>query len=205
MAYNQEQLETLRIVRRYLASISRAEMAGLRAQVDQYLRFRRSLEAFLAEHFNRICTDACFRSRRSACCTREGIVVYFGDVVVNALESSPAQLEAMERALGAENQGYKCVFLSSSGCLWQVRPIVCAMFLCDSALKQALEKNPEAAVRWEAFEARRKDFTWPDKTVLFDELEKRFIRAGLRSPLMYLNTSPGLLRVKKKAGILPDR
>ena len=111
----------------------------------------------------------------------------------------------MERLLKVENQGFKCVFLSDGGCLWQVRPIVCAMFLCDPAMKQVFEEDPEAASRWKMFEARRRDFTWPDKTVLFDELEQRFIRRGLQSPLMYLNTSPGLLKIKKKAGLLPGR
>jgi hypothetical protein len=33
----------------------------------------------------------------------------------------------------------------------------------------------------------------------FDELEQRFMAAGCRSPLMYLNTSPGLLNVKRRA------
>jgi hypothetical protein len=205
MSYNPEQLETLQIVRRHLSSLPRAEMAELRALIGEYRRFRQSLEVFIQERFGRICTDACFRSRRSACCTREGIVVFFGDVVVNALESSAAQLDAMERALDVENRGFKCVFLSDIGCLWQVRPIVCAMFLCDPAMTRVFGKDPDAAARWEAFEARRREFTWPDKTVLFDELEQRFIRVGLRSPLMYLNTSPGLLKVKKKAGLLPDR
>jgi hypothetical protein len=204
MSYNREQLEALRIVRRHLLSLSGSEMAQLREQIAEYRAFRHSLDAFLQEHFDRICTEACFRSRRSACCTREGIVVFFGDVVVNALESSPSRLAAMEEALAKEEPGFKCVFLSDSGCLWQVRPIVCAMFLCDPALGRVFENDPETAARWETFKARRKDFTWPDKPVLFDELEQRFIRAGLRSPLMHLNTSPGLLRIKKKAGLLSD-
>ena len=123
MTYNQEQLEALRIVRRRILSAPRAETAELRAQIREYRHFRQALEVFLQERFGRICTEACFRNRRSACCTREGIVVFFGDVVVNALVSSPEQLDAMEGALQVENQGFKCVFLSQRGCLWRVRPI----------------------------------------------------------------------------------
>ena len=121
-------------------------------------------------------------------------------MVVNALASSPPQLDAVERVLAVENRGFKCVFLSEKGCLWQVRPIVCAMFLCDPAMEKAFSLDPEAAARWKRFEARRKAYTWPDKPVLFDDLEQVFIEAGCQSPLMYLNTSPGLLRVKQRAG-----
>jgi len=49
-------------------------------------------------------------------------------------------------------------------------------------------------------EAKRKRFTWPDQPVLFDDLESYFMKSGYRSPLMYLHNSPGLLRVKQKAG-----
>jgi hypothetical protein len=205
MSYNQEQREALRIVRRHLDVLTAEERSALSDRIGPYLSFREALEKFLCEHFSEICTAACFRSRLSACCTKEGIVAFFGDVVVNALASSAAQLDKMERALAADSYGFKCVFLSEKGCLWQVRPIVCAMFLCDPAAENAWSKAPEAAARWKSFEARRRDFTWPDKPVLFDELEQYFIDAGLRSPLMYLHQSPGLLRVKKSAGLLPER
>jgi hypothetical protein len=46
---------------------------------------------------------------------------------------------------------------------------------------------------------REKHFRWPDRPVLFDDLEKYFMAAGYSSPLMYLNNSPGLLRVKELA------
>ncbi|MFC1494817.1 hypothetical protein ACFL6W_06030 [Thermodesulfobacteriota bacterium] len=46
-----------------------------------------------------------------------------------------------------------------------------------------------------------KCFTWPDKPVLFDELEALFIKKDFDSPLMYFHKSPGLLRVKSEAGI----
>jgi len=50
-------------------------------------------------------------------------------------------------------------------------------------------------------EAERQHFTWPDRPVLFDDLESYFLKTGCRSPLMYLHNSPGLLRIKQKAGL----
>ncbi len=204
MAYNREQLEALQIVRGHLCAISDTDRQSLRNRIAEYLAFRKALEAFLDERFAGICTEACFRSRLSACCTKEGIVAFFADVVVNALASAPEQLDAVEQALASGGDGAKCVFLSDAGCLWQVRPVVCAMFLCDPAVERVFSQDPAAAARWEGFEARRRDFTWPDKPVLFDELEQFFIDAGFCSPLMYLHNSPGLLRIKKQAGLLSD-
>jgi hypothetical protein len=43
---------------------------------------------------------------------------------------------------------------------------------------------------------KEKQFTWPAKPILFDELEELFLQSGLQSPLMYCHLSPGLLRVK---------
>jgi len=203
-SYNREQLEALHLVRRQLASMGEEGLAALRRRIDRYLAFRNELEEFLQGRFGDICTEKCFRSRLSACCTREGIIVFFADVVVNALASSPQQLDVLEQVLESGHcgraQGFKCVFLKESGCLWQVRPIVCAMFLCDPAKERGFGQDPEAARHWAEFEARRKAFTWPDRPVLFDDLETVFLEAGCRSPLMHLHFNPGLRMVKKKAG-----
>ncbi|MDL2275830.1 hypothetical protein LJC22_06870, partial [Desulfosarcina sp. OttesenSCG-928-G10] len=82
------------------------------------------------------------------------------------------------------------------------RPIVCAMFLCDRAMDAVFLKAPDARTHWEDLRCREKDFKWPDQPVLFDHLEKVFLDLGLRSSLMHLNFSPGLLNVKRKAGLL---
>jgi hypothetical protein len=71
------------------------------------------------------------------------------------------------------------------------------MFLCDQAKKTVLETDDQLKLEWEKLRKKEKDFTWPDKPVLFDEIEEIFINAGLDSPLMYFHKSPGLLRVKK--------
>ena len=89
------------------------------------------------------------------------------------------------------------MYLGNDGCLWQVKPIICEMFLCDPALENVLQDRPDLQKQWEAFKAREKDFKWPDKPVLFDELEEIFLNAGLSTPRMYLHNSPGLLRIKK--------
>ncbi len=91
--------------------------------------------------------------------------------------------------------------LGQQGCRWNVKPIVCEMFLCDAAKTRVFTQHPEAAAEWTKLERQRKSFTWPDRPVLFDMIEKYFIAADCASSLMYLNNSPGLLRVKRQAGI----
>lgn len=199
--YHQEQLQTLKLVRNYLNGLTPQAYSDLKATLKDYLSFRNELDQFLTHHFNDICTEHCFRSRLSACCSREGIVAFFADVVVNAVMSDTDQLDRIESVLSQPNTGFKCVFLGYQGCLWQITPIVCAMFLCDSAQEKVFEGSEELRQCWEALEEQKKRFIWPDRPVLFDDLEALFIDAGLRSPLMYLHDSPGLLRVKKLAGI----
>jgi hypothetical protein len=76
------------------------------------------------------------------------------------------------------------------------------MFLCEKAEKTVFSDNLAAAEVWEALKCRRKTFTWPDRPVLFDDIETVFIEAGHVSPLMYLHHSPGRIRVKQKAGLV---
>lgn len=199
--YNQEQLQTLQLVRKYLDGLTPRAFSELKSTLKEYLSFRNDLDTFLTRHFNDICTEQCFRSRLSACCSRKGIIAFFADVLVNAVMSDSEPLDRIEAVLSQPNPGFKCIFLGDEGCLWQVTPIVCAIFLCDSAKERVFEGNEELHKCWEALEEQKKRFTWPDRPVLFDDLEALFIDAGLRSPLMYLHDSPGLLRIKQLAGI----
>ena len=201
--YHHEQLQTLQLVRKYLDSLT-PQAYTLKDTLTDYLAFRNDLDHFLTRHFNDICSENCFRSRLSACCSREGIVAFFADVLVNAVMSNDEQLDRIESVLSQANTGFKCVFLGDEGCLWQITPIVCAMFLCDSARDKVFDGKEELRQCWEALEAQKKRFTWPDRPVLFDDLEALFSDAGLHSPLMYLHDSPGLLRVKKLAGLDGD-
>jgi hypothetical protein len=75
------------------------------------------------------------------------------------------------------------------------------MFLCDNAQAQVFEGNPRLGGKWEALKERKKEFTWPDRPVLFDQIETFFMGTGHNSSLMYCHNSPGLIRLKRNAGL----
>ena len=195
--YNREQLQTLQAVRKHLAILPEAQLRALQDKISDYLAFRAEVDAFLQQHFSGICSSTCYTSRLSACCSREGIITFFADVVINALQSTNEELDRLEQFLQGAQDKDKCVYLSSDGCRWKVRPIVCAMFLCDRAEETVFEDRPSLRKQWQELCRRKKRFTWPDRPVLFDDLEAFFIDCGCTSPLMYLHNSPGLLRVKQ--------
>lgn len=198
-SYHKEQIDALTLVRHHLDSLPVSEQQALRAAVADYLLFRGQVDDFLENHFSEICTRTCYQSRISACCSREGIVTFFADVVVNMLASSHADIDKLQTVLSKPNDGFKCVYLAETGCLWRLKPIVCQMYLCDRAKDQVFGNHPKLEAEWKRLEQKRKRFTWPDRPVLFDELEAYFMKAGCRSALMYLHNSPGLLRVKQRA------
>lgn len=198
-AYHKEQIETLNMVYCHLKSIAVQEKQHLLSQISDYLLFRDSVDEFLDEHFENICTQKCYQSKVSACCSREGIITFFGDVVVNVLISNETEIKALEMVLKKHNNGFKCIYLGDDGCLWRVKPIICEMFLCDTAKDLVFKEKASANKLWIELKQREKHFRWPDRPVLFDDLEKYFMTAGYSSPLMYLNNSPGLLRVKDLA------
>ena len=200
--YQQEQLDALKMVRHGLFRLGDAGRRELVQAVEPYLRFRQSVDRFLTRYFNAVCTRTCYRDRTSACCSKDGIITFFADSVVNALHATPAQLDRLERVLGRVNPGHRCVYLGRDGCMWTIRPVVCAMFLCDRAMNAVFGADPKAEKTWESMRRQEKTFKWPDRPVLFDHLEKVFLDQGYRSSLMHLNLSPGLLHVKKKAGLI---
>ena len=200
--YHQEQIDALSMARHLLKKLPQSEQQKLSASLTDYLMFRREVDRFLEHYFSEICTATCYQSRTSACCSREGIITFFADIVVNLLVSEHSEFERLVRVLTKPNNGSKCVYLSETGCLWHLKPIVCQMFLCDRSKKQVFDQNPQLQNEWELLEAKRKRFTWPDRPVLFDDLESYYLKAGCRSPLMYLHNSPGLLRIKQKAGLV---
>jgi hypothetical protein len=199
--YQFEQLEALTQVIQQLEALPRSEAEKLRAIMNEYLEFRRRVDCFLEAYFSLVCNRTCYRSRLSACCSRDGIITFFADMVINLLLSEEAEIEALAHVLRTRNTGFKCVYLGVDGCLWRIKPIVCQMFLCEQAKTMVFSEHPEALVEWQELERRRKLFTWPDRPVLFDTIETYFMAAGCTSPLMYLHNSPGLLRVKQKAGL----
>jgi len=197
--YQQEQLDTLNLIRRHLRGNVAEGIAALQEKLAAYLRFRKEVDRFLEAHFSHICTESCYKSRRSACCTRDGVLTFFADAVINVLESSADELEALHRALTAAHTGSKCIYLGTGGCLWRIKPLVCAMFLCDQAEEKVFSGKASLNDSWQGFKEREKSFRWPDQPVLFDDIESVFMADGCSSPLMYLHNSPGLLRVKQMA------
>jgi hypothetical protein len=160
------------------------------------MRFRADVAHFQRRYFSDVCTQNCFTSQTSACCGREGIATFFADVVINVVHSSDEEVDAILQILSEDSGGPNCVYLTEKGCLWQIKPIVCEMFLCQSAKESILERDNLLRSRWERLRRREKNYTWPRKPVLFDKLEEFFMREGFDSPLMYFHYSPGLLRLK---------
>ena len=198
-SYQKEQAEAHAMVRFHIASLSISEVKRLNIQISDYLAFRREVDDFLHEHFSRTCTQKCYQSNVSACCARESIITVFGDMVINVLVSADHEIKTLIAVLQKPNQGFKCIYLGDHGCLWRVKPIVCEMFLCQQAKEAVFKETPWVDEAWNQLKRRQKDFTWPNRPVLFDDLERYFMDAGYDSPLMYLHNSPGLLRVKKNA------
>lgn len=196
--YQTEQFQTLQTVRRYLAQISEVEREALKEGLADYLTFRDVVHAFHENYFHGICSRKCFQSELSACCSRDGIIIFFADVIINSLLANPTALDRLQDVLTHPHEGFKCVFLGPNGCLWEVKPIICEFFLCDAAENTVFKENPAARKRWDELVERKKAYTWPDRPVLFDTLEQICIDAGYTSPLMFLHNSPGLLRVKRQ-------
>jgi hypothetical protein len=197
--YQKEQAEALSIVRKHFRTLNPQQVKGLKNISSDYFSFRKTVSLFLTRYFSTICDQKCYRSQLSACCSKDGIITFFADVVLNALVSSPKELDTLAAAIEKPRYSNKCIYLGPAGCLWCLKPVICEMFLCESAKKAVFDRFSAAASQWEKLESRKKRFTWPDRPVLFDYLEQIFLDAGYFSPLMYMNSSPGLLRIKKTA------
>lgn len=203
--YQKEHFDTFRLVMDYLAARPATERRYLLDLLEPYVDFRRRLDAFQQAHVAEFCTTQCYQTGLSACCSRDSIVVYFADVVVNCLHSSMSEIGKSIAVLERPNPGHRCIYLTPQGCRWRINPIVCGMFLCDGAEACILGDCAQTEKKWRAFENERLRYTWPDRPVVFDALEHRFIERGLFSELMHLNSSPGLLALKRKAGLLKQR
>jgi hypothetical protein len=197
--YHLEQADAIIKIRDQLLKISDGERQRLIQIIKPYLHFRRQVDQFLQTYFATECTASCFQSRLSACCSREGIITFFADVVINMLHTPKAEIESLLDLLQKPDNGYKCIYLGPQGCRLRIEPIVCKLFLCDQAQEQVFKKYPEARQRWQNLKQQADTYKWPDRPVLFDKMEQIFMQWGISSPLMYLHNSPGLLRIKKMA------
>ena len=88
--YQQEQLDALKTVRRGLGQLGGAKRVELIETIRDYMQFRQSTDRFLKRHFSGVCTHTCYLSHTSACCSKDGIITFFADTVVNALQATPA-------------------------------------------------------------------------------------------------------------------
>ena len=151
------------------------------------------------------CTRSCFENRTSACCSKDGIITFWADVVINVLCTPPEEMNRLRQAIEKPHYQHKCIYLEPGGCTWKIKPLVCAMFVCDPVQEDVIKSSTALNEKWIQFVRQAKTFRWPDRPVLFDRLEEQFMAMGCQSELMYINTSPGLLRVKQRAGLLKKR
>lgn len=194
--YNRDQLVAFNAIDRIVRQLPAAEIARLKRELESYLQFRRVLEQFYRDYFEKTCLESCFESRLSACCGFESIIIFFSDQVINYLVSEPEDMAAIFRALRRRNDSRRCVYLGAKGCLWRMRPIACAMFFCEQAKARVFSEFPQAREVWADLQRREKEFTLPTKPVLFDDLEAFFMERGAEAPNLYFHNSPGLLRLK---------
>ncbi len=106
--YNKEQLETLYIVRQYLSKQSQNKIETYKKDIESYSLFRKKISDFSSKNFSSLCREKCFDNGLSACCTKEGIITYFADVFVNAIYSTPDQLNKIENILQMTNNSKLC-------------------------------------------------------------------------------------------------
>lgn len=199
--FQKEQWNALHLARQMLDRVGANATERLKKKISLYLEFRSQLDRFLKARFGAYCTQSCYANSRSACCSKDGIIVFWADVVINVLSSNEAQLADLEEALQRPFLERKCTYLGERGCLWQVKPLVCAMYLCDPVSNAVFQADNDIESEWKALKQRAQDFRWPDKPVLFDYLETYFMELGASSSLMHINQSPGLLRIKRQAGL----
>ncbi|MFZ7126820.1 MAG: hypothetical protein ACOWWM_11770 [Desulfobacterales bacterium] len=199
--YRDEQLECHRQVRDAIARMGEVEKAALLNEITPYLELRRQVDRFQEAFFSDTCSEACFNSRLSACCTKDGIITFFADHAINALTAPLESLKSLIDALTGHRSTGKCIYLDPGGCRWHIKPVICEMFLCEPAARNIFSLYPEAGREWQRLQAAIKAFRWPIRPVLFDSLEKRFIALGVDSPLMHLHKSPGLIRLKQRHGV----
>lgn len=203
--YQKEQLQALDQVAAKIQSVDAIHCGRLRNEIDTYLSYREQLAGFQSKYFGDVCTGTCFLDRTSACCSKDGIITFWADVVVNLLDCTEGEVEDLRNAVRNPLFPDKCIYLGADGCRWKIHPLGCALFVCDRVQSNVLGMDSSLREQWDRIKSAGAAFRWPDRPVLFDHLEQVFIAAGCRSPLMYLHCSPGLLRVKQKAGLPVNR
>jgi len=199
--YQRDQWHSFGAIEKACRGLPYGELEELKESLESYLRFRRTLNDFQEQSFGTFCRTACYESKLSACCGFESIFTFFADQVITFLLSTQEELETLFQKIEQTNHTGRCVYLGESGCIWQVRPISCAMFLCEQAKQQAFSEDRDAETAWEELREAKNAYTYPIQPVLFDDLESFFIALGVDSPHMYFHKSPGLLCLKDRSGL----
>ena len=197
--YQREQWDALELASDCLERLDDRERDTLMGEMQPYLQFRHSVDRFLGTHLHTYCTSSCYTNQRSACCAKDGIVTFWADLVINLSCSDRRAIDNLRQSLRAPAYEDKCTYLGPKGCRWQVRPLMCALFLCDAADTDIISADKKRADAWSDLKRRADGFRWPVGSVLFDRLELFFLERGHRSSLMYINTTPALMRVKQQA------
>jgi hypothetical protein len=196
--YQQEQWQAVWQIIRAKDILNHVGNTQITAEIQSYIEFRCVLTTFQKRHFGSFCSQRCFENKASACCSKDGIVTFWADHVINAYCSTRNQIDNLIKAIKEPHDSNKCIYLKPNGCVWKVTPLGCALFLCDSAQQVVFSNHSELKNDWIQFEHKAKGYRWPDHPVLFDWLEEVYLTAGCRSTLMYINTSPGLLKIKRQ-------
>jgi hypothetical protein len=197
--YQRDQWQSFKAIEKACRGLLSGELDELKESLASYLQFRRTLDDFQVQFFETYCRTTCYESKLSACCGFESIFTFFADQVITLLLSTSEELEALFRKLEQPNRTGRCVYLAETGCIWRVRPISCAMFLCELAKQHALSGDCDAEAAWKELREAENAYTYPIQPVLFDDLERVFIELGVDSPHMYFHKSPGLLRLKARS------
>jgi hypothetical protein len=200
--YNRNEWISLREVVRVWSGLAEPEILELGESIVSYLEFRKELEEYNRRRFSGLCQSICFETGRSACCGFESIITFFADHAIGLLLCDEPRRAELFRALERPNTTGKCVYLGPRGCLWPLPPVTCGLFFCEEAKDRVFADFPEAEEDLLSFRERERRFTWPDRPVLFDTLERFFRERGAEAPTMHFHRSPGLLRVKRNAGLI---
>ena len=136
-AYHKEQIDALRLVDSYLVNLSTFERRALDESIAEYLAFRHEVDLHLHRYFGEIFTQTCYRSRLSACCSREGIITFFGDVVVNRLVSTDDEVDKLLTVLGNPNDGFIVLALLAQGIT--NKEIATALVITTNTVKRHLK------------------------------------------------------------------
>lgn len=200
--YNLEQYDAYITIKAFFDGASADDVEALERMIVPYLEFRRETSEFLVSSCADVCGDICFKTGLSDCCMHEGIITFFADWIVNWLVSSKDEIDILVEALFKPFRDDKCVYLGEKGCLWKIKPLNCETFVCKQARAEIFAGDFQAEHIYDEMLVKKKTFSYPDRPVLFDDIEKFFMKRGVDSEIMYFHKGAGLMMIKRNAGMI---